>query len=173
MKFFVGDNAPVMWRGPMLGKAIRQMLEQTQWNAPEYMVLDLPPGTGDIALDVHDYFPTAAVLVVTTPDRHAARVAERAGRMVQSLGRCLVGVVENLSSFECPDCGHQTHPLGRGGGASVARSLGVPLLAAIPWIAPVDGAPVGLLPTGHPVEAVYRDLAALVTSADRQSARVP
>jgi hypothetical protein len=161
MKFFIGDNAPVMWRGPMLGKAIRQMMEQTAWHAPRYMVLDLPPGTGDIALDVHDYFPAAAVLVVTTPDRHAAQVAERAGRMAQHLGRSVVGVVENLSSFACPDCGHETHPLGRGGGARVAEALAVPLLAEIPWVAPRDGVPMGLLPTSHPAAAVYRSLAVL------------
>ena len=165
MKFFIGDNAPVMWRGPMLGKAIRQMMEQTAWNAPRYMVLDLPPGTGDIALDVHDYFPAAAVLVVTTPDRHAAQVAERAGRMAQHLGRSVVGVVENLSSGVCPACGHETHPLGRGGGARVAEALAVPLLAEIPWVSPLDGAPVGLLPTGHPAAAVYRRLAVRLAQA--------
>ncbi len=170
MKFFVGGSDPVMWRGPMLGKAIRQMMEQTLWNAPAYMVLDLPPGTGDMALDVHDYFPTARVLVVTTPDPHAAKVAERAGRMAQHLGRNVVGVVENLSSFACPECGHASHPLGHGGGASVARGLAVPLLASIPWVPPLDGAPVGLLPTGHPAAAAYRSLALHLVQAPSPSA---
>lgn len=104
MKFFVGHNAPVMWRGP-LGEALRQMMEETLWNQPEYMVLDLPPGTGDIAMDVHEYFPKAAPILVTTPDGNAARVTERGAQMARSMDRCLVGMVENMSYMNCPECG--------------------------------------------------------------------
>lgn len=159
MKFFVDQNAPVMWRGPLLGKAIRQMMEDTEWNRPEYMVLDLPPGTGDIAMDVHEFFPRAAALVVTTPDPHAAQVAERAGRMAQYLDRRLLGVVENLSDMTCPHCGDRWYPLGQGGADHVADSLNAPVLARIPWVIAEGAGVSGLVPDNHPAQAVYRSLA--------------
>ncbi len=159
MKFFVGHNAPIMWRGPMLGKAIRQMMEDTLWNAPEYMILDLPPGTGDIAMDVHEYFPRAASILVTTPDINAARVAERAGHMVRSLDRRLLGVIENMSYMNCPECGYLWHPLGRGGAELVAKSLNIPVVAKIPWVLTGDSGITGLVPDGHPVQNIYRTLA--------------
>ncbi len=159
MKFFVGNNAPVMWRGPMLGKAIRQMMEDTVWDDPEYMVLDLPPGTGDIAMDVHTYFPNAAAVVVTSPDLNAARVAERAGQMARKLDRRLLGVVENLSYLECFECGHLSYPLGQGGGEIVARSLEIPILAKIPWVMSQEGGVVNVVPEHHPAHEIYLKLA--------------
>ena len=164
MKFFVGHNAPVMWRGPMLGKAIRQMMEDTLWNEPEYMVLDLPPGTGDIAMDVHEYFPKAGAVLVTTPDANAARVAERAGQMARSMERRLLGVVENMSYMHCPECGYQWFPLGRGGAEAVSRSLDIPLLAKIPWVVSGESGVSGLVPDSHPARDIYHKLA---TDIDR------
>lgn len=166
MKFFVGHNAPVMWRGPMLGKAIRQMMEETLWNEPEYMVLDLPPGTGDIAMDVHEYFPKAAAILVTTPDANAARVAERAGQMARSLDRRLLGIVENMSYMNCPECGYQWFPLGHGGAESVAAFLEIPVLAKVPWVISGDSGVSGLVPDGHPVRDIYRTLAQTIDKMD-------
>lgn len=166
MKFFVGHNTPVMWRGPLLGKAIRQMMEDTLWNQPEYMVLDLPPGTGDIAMDVHEYFPRAAAILVTTPDANAARVAERAGQMARSLERRLVGVVENMSYMNCPECGYQWFPLGQGGAESVAESLNIPVLAKIPWVISGESGVSGLVPDGHPAQDIYRMLAQKIEQMD-------
>ncbi len=166
MKFFVGHNAPVMWRGPLLGKAIRQMMEETLWNAPEYMVLDLPPGTGDIAIDVHEYFPKAAAVLVTTPDANAARVAERAGQMARSMDRRVLGVVENMSYMHCPQCGNQWFPLGQGGAEAVAKSLAIPVLAKIPWVISGDSGVSGLVPDGHPARDIYRSLAKAVHAMD-------
>lgn len=169
MKFFVQPQAPVMWRGPMLGKAIRQMMEQTLWNAPEYMVLDLPPGTGDIAMDVHEYFPHAASVVVTTPDANAARVAARAGQMARSMNRRLLGVVENLSFMHCPECGHPWYPLGRGGAAMVAESLDIPVLAQIPWVVVGESGVRGLIPEEHAATALYRTLATRLAATFAES----
>ena len=166
MKFFVGHNAPVMWRGPLLGKAIRQMMEDTIWNEPEYMVLDLPPGTGDIALDVHEYFPKAAAVVVTTPDANAARVAERAGQMARSLERRLIGVVENMSYMNCPECGYRWFPLGQGGGEAVAASLNIPLLAKIPWIISGETGITGLVPEELVEAQIYRSVAEQISQLD-------
>ncbi len=166
MKFFVAHNAPVMWRGPLLGKAIRQMMEETLWNAPEYMVLDLPPGTGDIAIDVHQYFPKAAAIVVTTPDANASRVAERAAQMARSLDRRLLGIVENMSYMQCPHCGSQWFPLGEGGAESVAESLAIPVLAKIPWVISGESGVSGLVPDDHPARDIYQTLAKAVHAMD-------
>lgn len=166
MKFFVDHNRPVMWRGPMLGKAIRQMMEDTVWNNPEYMVLDLPPGTGDIATDVHQYFPKAAAILVTTPDINAAHVAERAGQMARLMDRRLLGVVESMSSMNCPECGYTWYPLGRGGADVLAQNLGIPVLAKIPWVIQGDQGVGGLAPTRTPAEAAYRRLAESVIETD-------
>jgi ATP-binding protein involved in chromosome partitioning len=166
MKFFVGHNAPVMWRGPMLGKAIRQMMEETVWNNPEYMVLDLPPGTGDIAMDVHQYFPKAAAILVTTPDVNAARVTERAGQMARSMDRRLLGVVENMSFMNCPECGYAWYPLGQGGADAVGQNLGIPVLAKIPWVIQGDQGVSGLAPQGTSAEGAYRHLAESVAETN-------
>ncbi len=166
MKFFVGHNAPVMWRGPMLGKAIRQMMEDTVWHNPEYLVLDLPPGTGDIAMDVHQYFPRAAAILVTTPDRNAARVAERAGQMARSMDRSLLGVVENMAFMNCPECGSEWYPLGRGGADIVSQNLAIPVLAKVPWVVSGDTGVSGLVPEDNPAETAYRRLAETVAATD-------
>ncbi|MDI3270479.1 MAG: Mrp/NBP35 family ATP-binding protein [Bacillota bacterium] len=133
MDFFVRDNRAVVWRGPMLGKTLRQFVEDVLWDDPEVMVLDLPPGTGDVALDVVQFFPQAAQLLVTTPDPYAARVAERAGRMALEQGVALRGVVENMAYLRCGEAGEVIYPFGRGGGDAAAHALGVDVLARIPW----------------------------------------
>lgn len=165
LRFFVPSQTPVTWRGPMLNKALRQMMEDTIWAAPHYLVLDLPPGTGDMALDVHQHFPEAAALLVTTPDAQAARVAERAGQMALNLQRRLLGVVENLSAMDCPHCHTSWHPLGTEGADQVASNLGVPVLARIPWLVWEGRGVSGVVPAGHPVEQLYNQLAQFVDAA--------
>ena len=110
-------------------------------------------------MDVHEYFPRAASILVTTPDINAARVAERAGHMVRSLDRRLLGVIENMSYMNCPECGYLWHPLGRGGAELVAKSLNIPVVAKIPWVLTGDSGITGLVPDGHPVQNIYRTLA--------------
>ena len=165
MDFFVRDNQAVVWRGPMLGKALRQLLHDVHWSEADVLVLDMPPGTGDVALDVHALFPGAQALVVTTPDPFAARVAERAGDMARRTGHRVLGVVENLAYLACPGCGRHHHPFGRGGGDAVAAALGTRVLARIPIAdPPSDPARGGVFPPDSPAGRAFRALAAeLVT----------
>jgi ATP-binding protein involved in chromosome partitioning len=134
---FVPGNQPVVWRGPMLHRALQQFLGDVFWGDLDVLLLDLPPGTGDIAISVAQLIPSAEILVVTTPQQAAAEVAERAGAIALQTHQRLVGVVENMSWLELPD-GSRQEIFGSGGGQAVAESLTrsvgatVPLLGQIP-----------------------------------------
>ncbi|MGH3855677.1 MAG: Mrp/NBP35 family ATP-binding protein, partial [Pseudonocardiaceae bacterium] len=134
---FTKDNTPVVWRGPMLHRALQQFLADVFWGDLDVLLLDLPPGTGDIAISVAQLIPTAEILVVTTPQRAAADVAQRAGAIALQTRQRLIGVVENMSWWEMPD-GSRNHLFGSGGGQMVAdaltRAMGseVPLLGQVP-----------------------------------------
>src|SRR5690242_17871254 len=132
----------VAWRGPMLDRALVQMLADVYWGDLDALLLDLPPGTGDVAISLGQHLPSAEVIVVTTPQEEAAEVAERAGTMASMMHQCVVGVVENMSYLPCPHCppedDHRLEVFGSGGGDRVARTLSerfgydVPVLARIP-----------------------------------------
>jgi ATP-binding protein involved in chromosome partitioning len=134
---FVPGNQPVVWRGPMLHRALQQFLADVFWGDLDVLLLDLPPGTGDIAISVAQLIPTAEILVVTTPQQAAAEVAERAGSIALQTHQRVVGVIENMSWLELPD-GSRQEIFGSGGGQKVAeslsRSIGAPveLLGQIP-----------------------------------------
>jgi ATP-binding protein involved in chromosome partitioning len=132
MGFFVEDNSPVIWRGPMLGRMLRNFFNEVEWGEIEYMLLDLPPGTGDVALDVHQLIPHSKEILVTTPHATAAFVAARAGAMAKHTNHDIIGVVENMSWYECPNCGEKQYVFGRGGGARLAAELHAELIAQIP-----------------------------------------
>ncbi|MBP1967477.1 Mrp/NBP35 family ATP-binding protein [Paenibacillus aceris] len=136
MGFFVQDNAPVIWRGPMLGKMLRNFFNEVNWGDVEYILLDLPPGTGDVALDVHQLIPQSKEVIVTTPHATAAFVAARAGAMAIQTNHEVLGIVENMSYYECKDCGSKDFIFGKGGGARLADDLHSELLAQIPLGAP-------------------------------------
>jgi ATP-binding protein involved in chromosome partitioning len=131
MGFFLEDQQPVVWRGPMLHKALEQFLVDVDWGDPEFLLVDMPPGTGDVALSMAQYLPTSEMYVVTTPQPAARKVAQRSAYMAKKLNLPLRGVVENMSWWAMPDGSRQT-PFGVGGGAQLAEELGVPLLAQIP-----------------------------------------
>jgi ATP-binding protein involved in chromosome partitioning len=120
--FFLDDNQPVMWRGPMLHRALEQFLSDVHWGALDVLVVDMPPGTGDVAISLGQLLPRAETIVVTTPQPAAQEVASRAGAMAQKTGMRLVGVVENMSG----------DVFGTGGGERLAEELGVPLLGRVP-----------------------------------------
>jgi ATP-binding protein involved in chromosome partitioning len=130
----------VAWRGPMLDRALVQMLSDVYWGDLDVLLLDLPPGTGDVAISVGQHLPSSEIVVVTTPQAAAAEVAERAGTMAQMLHQRVAGVIENMSYLPCPHCGpeHRIEVFGAGGGAEVASTLtsrfgyDVPLLGQIP-----------------------------------------
>jgi ATP-binding protein involved in chromosome partitioning len=127
-----------VWRGPMLHRAMQQFLADVFWGDLDYLLLDLPPGTGDIAISLAQLLPNAELLVVTTPQLAAAEVAERAGAIATQTRQRVVGVIENMSYLLCPHCGEQMDVFGSGGGETVAAALGqllgttVPMLGQVP-----------------------------------------
>jgi len=135
---FTKGNTPVVWRGPMLHRALQQFLADVYWGDLDVLLLDLPPGTGDIAISLGQMLPSAELLVVTTPQLAAAEVAERAGAIASQTHQRVAGVIENMSYLICPHCGEQTELFGSGGGATVAAGLSrlsgaqVPLLGQVP-----------------------------------------
>jgi len=126
------DETPVMWRGPMLHKLLEEFLTKVLWDAPDYLVFDMPPGTGDVALSMHNYLPQAELIVVTTPQPAAQRVAQRSGTMAEKIGTPVIGVVENMSWFTGDD-GRRYELFGSGGGQELADRLGVPLVGQVPF----------------------------------------
>lgn len=135
MGFFVEDNTPVIWRGPMLGKMLRNFFQEVTWGDVEYVLLDLPPGTGDVALDVHQMIPQSKEIIVTTPHATAAFVAARAGAMAIHTQHEIIGIVENMSYYN-DSSGEKAYIFGRGGGGKLAEELHTELLAQIPLGAP-------------------------------------
>jgi ATP-binding protein involved in chromosome partitioning len=129
--FFLEDNAAVVWRGPMLHKAIQQFLEDVDWGELDYLLLDLPPGTGDVSMTLAQLLPQAKIVIVTTPQPAAQSVARRAAEMAAKVDLELLGVIENMSGFTTPD-GERFTIFGEGGGQLLADELDVPLLGKVP-----------------------------------------
>jgi ATP-binding protein involved in chromosome partitioning len=145
MGFFVEDNSPIVWRGPMLGKMLRNFFQEIEWGELDYMLLDLPPGTGDVALDIHQMIPQSKEIIVTTPHATAAFVAARAGAMAIKTDHEIIGVVENMSYFESKLTKEKEYVFGKGGGAKLADTLNCELLAQLP---------LGV-PDNHPLDPNY------------------
>jgi ATP-binding protein involved in chromosome partitioning len=135
MGFFVEDNAPVIWRGPMLGKMLRNFFNEIHWGELDFVLLDLPPGTGDVSLDIHQMIPHSKEVIVTTPHATAAFVAARAGAMALHTNHEILGIVENMAWYERGD-GERDYVFGRGGGAKLAEELHTELLLQVPLGAP-------------------------------------
>jgi ATP-binding protein involved in chromosome partitioning len=143
MGFFVPDDQPVIWRGPMLHKALEQFLVDAYWGEPDYLLIDMPPGTGDVALSLGQYLPRTEIVVVTTPQPAAQRVAQRSAQAARTLKLPVRGVIENMSWFTGND-GSRYELFGAGGGEALAASLGVSLLAKLPLLPEVrESADVG------------------------------
>jgi len=162
MGFFVEDNAPVVWRGPMLGKVLDQFFRDVEWGELDYLLLDLPPGTGDIALDIHQMLPESNEIVVTTPHPTAAFVAARAGAMAIKTDHNILGVIENMSWFQSKVSGEREFVFGEGGGPKLAEELRTELLGQIPLGQPdwndVDFAP-SVYAKNHSTGQIYLDIA--------------
>ena len=137
MGFFTNDNQPVMWRGPMLNKWIRNFLVNTVWGDLDYLLLDLPPGTGDVAIDVAAMIPQAHEIIVTTPHHAASHVASRAGLMAQHTKHPILGVVENMAYFENAN-GEKSYLFGQGGAEKLADELQTSIIAQIPFAQPEE-----------------------------------
>jgi ATP-binding protein involved in chromosome partitioning len=164
MAFFLTDRAPVIWRGPMVMSAVRQFLNQTVWGELDYLIVDLPPGTGDAQLTLAQLVALDGAVIVTTPQDVAVLDALRALRMFYQVHCPILGVIENMSLFVCPDCGETEEIFGHGGGERLAREEGVRLLGRLP-IAPEvgqagdQGMPLVLAHPEHPVSVAFIQIA--------------
>ena len=166
MDYFVGDDKAVIWRGPMLHRAIEQFLKDVFWDSLDFLIVDMPPGTGDIAISMSQFLPRAQVLLVTTPQPTAQRVARRAALMAAEVDQQVIGVVENMSWFTGDD-GQRYELFGAGGGQDLADELGVDLMARIPLLPAMgrgadSGHPAAVAAPGSEAERAFDELALAV-----------
>ncbi len=171
MGFLTQDDAPVVWRGPMLHGVIQQFFREVRWDDLDYLVIDMPPGTGDVALSLSQTVPVAGSVVVTTPQTVSLADTRRAVRMYQKLNIPVLGLLENMSHFICPSCQHESDIFGKGGGESLAAEMSVPYLGQIPLYEPIriggdEGTPIVI---GEPESPAGR---ALIDAAARLAAQV-
>jgi len=168
MDYFVPADQAVIWRGPMLHKALEQFLGDVWWDEPEFVLIDMPPGTGDVAISISQFLPRAQALLVTTPQPTAQRVAKRAAAMAEKVDQEVLGVVENMSWFTGDD-GKRYEIFGSGGGAALAEELDVPLMGRVPLVPAMrDGAdrgePVAVAAPGSEAEAAFDEIAAAIVA---------
>jgi ATP-binding protein involved in chromosome partitioning len=182
MGFLTNDESPVIWRGPMLHSVIRQFFHDVKWGELDYLVIDMPPGTGDVALSLSQTVPVAGSIVVTTPQEVSLADSRRAVRMYQKLNIPVLGLVENMSYFACPNCAHETDIFGRGGGERTAEAMGVPFLGRIPIYEPIrrggdTGQPLVVVEPGSPAARAFfsaaEQLAAQVSIASYKKPIIP
>jgi ATP-binding protein involved in chromosome partitioning len=164
--FFVDDEEPVVWRGPMLHKAIEQFLGDVYWGELDVLLIDLPPGTGDVTISLLELVPDAQLVAVTTPQPAARTVAERVGRMALNSRMPVAGVVENMSTLVCGSCHESTPLFGSGGGQQLATTLGAPLLGQVPLdLAAREGGDVGVpVVVSTPGSPAARELSRIASS---------
>ncbi len=178
MGFFVPEETPVIWRGPMLHKAIEQFLGDVYWGDLDFLLCDLPPGTGDVSISLASFIPGASMLVVTTPQEAARKVAERAGKMAERTNLRPIGVIENMSYYVCPHCGERDDIFGTGGGREAADTLGVPLIAQVPLVPALraggdTGSPIVVTDPDHPASVALRESAHAVARATKSKVGKP
>jgi ATP-binding protein involved in chromosome partitioning len=164
MSFLVTETTPMVWRGPMVSGALQQLLGQTGWRDLDYLIVDMPPGTGDIQLTLSQRVPVSGAVIVTTPQDIALLDARKGIEMFRKVDIEVLGVVENMSTFICPECGTESHLFGTGGGARIARECGAPLLAELPLAMEIreqadGGTPTVAADPEGAVAGVYRDAA--------------
>ncbi len=163
--FFIDGDGAVPWRGPMLHRALEQFLSDVHWGSLDYLVVDMPPGTGDISISLGQLLPEPDLLIVTTPQPAAQKVARRAADVASKTGMRVAAVVENMSHLVCSCCGEVTRPFGEGGGRALADELGVPLLGQVPLDDPLreasdDGTPLVISQPDAPSAQAVSELAA-------------
>src|SRR6056297_3510821 len=164
MAMLSDDDSPAILRGPMVTKYLQMFVRQVEWGALDVLLLDLPPGTGDIQLTLAQAFPLSGAVVVSTPQDVSLKIARRGLRMMEQVSVPILGVIENMSGFTCPSCGSVTHIFHQGGGEAIARELGVAFLGKVPLDPNVvdcgdDGRPVSRAAHGSPAAEAYRHIA--------------
>jgi ATP-binding protein involved in chromosome partitioning len=171
MGFLTSDDAPIIWRGPMLHGALQQFFREVRWAELDYLVIDLPPGTGDVALSLSQTVPVAGAIVVTTPQQVSLADSRRAVAMYKKLNIPTLGVIENMSYFVCPQCQHESDIFGSGGGERMAAELGTPFIGRIPIYQPIrEGGDAGVpLMISEPDSPAAQ---AFMAAAERMAAQV-
>jgi ATP-binding protein involved in chromosome partitioning len=171
MGFLTKDDAPIIWRGPMLHGAIQQFFREVRWTDLDYLVVDMPPGTGDVALSLSQTVPVAGAIVVTTPQQVSLADTRRAVAMYKKLNIAPLGIIENMSYFACPNCRHESDIFGHGGGETMAEELGVPFLGRVPIYQPIrEGGDSGVpLMVSEPDSPAAK---AFLAAAERTAAQV-
>ncbi len=179
--YLLTENTPVVWRGPMVSGALQQLLNQTAWDNLDYLVIDLPPGTGDIQLTLAQKVPVAGAVIVTTPQDIALLDAKKGIEMFRKVDVPVLGIIENMAVHICSNCGHADHLFGSGGGANIAAEYAVPLLGSLPLARSIreqadGGNPTVVADPAGPVAALYlevaRRTAAHLAMRDRQQGPV-
>ncbi len=178
MGMLTDDDKPAVLRGPMVSKYLRMFILEVDWGKLDYLILDLPPGTGDTQLTLAQSFPLTGAVIVSTPQDVSLKIARRGIRMMEQVKVPILGIIENMSGFTCPSCGEVTDIFHQGGGAKIAASLGVPFLGAIPLDTAIvdcgdEGRPLVLAHPDAPAAAVYRDIAAILSGRVRTAAGIP
>ena len=164
MSFLITESTPMVWRGPMVSGALQQLLGQTLWDDLDYLIVDMPPGTGDIQLTLSQRVPVAGAVIVTTPQDIALLDARKGIEMFRKVDIPVLGVVENMATFCCPNCGHETPIFGSGGGERIAQEFDTPLLGRLPLDLRIREEADGGTPTvardpDGPIAAIYREAA--------------
>ena len=169
--FLTNDDAPIIWRGPMLHQTVQQFVRGVAWADLDYLIIDMPPGTGDIALSLSQTIPVAGSVVVTTPQQVSLADSRRAVRMYQKLNIPTLGIVENMSYYTCPNCHFETDLFGHGGGEGLAHDLEVPFLGRLPIYQPIrEGSDAGIpLIVAEPASAAAKSF---LTVAERTAAQI-
>jgi ATP-binding protein involved in chromosome partitioning len=167
--FYVPRDAPVIWRGPLIHKTMDQFFRETEWGELDYLIVDLPPGTGDAPLSLVQLVPMVAAVVVTTPQRAAVKVAMKALQMYQKMNVSVLGIVENMSYFLCPRCGTRAEIFSYGLGEEEARKLGIPFLGRIPIDPRIRaggdaGTPLVVSDPGSATAVAFREMASKVAA---------
>jgi ATP-binding protein involved in chromosome partitioning len=182
MAFLTSDDSPVIWRGPMLHSVIQQFFREVRWDNVDYLIVDMPPGTGDVALSLSQAVPVAGSVVVTTPQTVSVADSRRAVRMYQKLNVPTLGLIENMSHFVCPECHHESDIFGKGGGEMLATEVGVPFLGRVPIYEPIrvggdTGVPITIAekesPAAEAFRAAARQLAAQLSIASYKKGTIP
>jgi len=171
MGFLTGDDAPIIWRGPMLHGALQQFFREVAWKDLDYLVVDLPPGTGDVALSLSQTVPVAGAIVVTTPQQVSLADSRRAVAMYKKLNIPPLGIIENMSYFICGNCQHESDIFGHGGGEAMAVEMGIPFVGRVPIYQPIrEGSDNGVpLMIAEPESPAAR---AFMAAAERTAAQV-
>jgi len=162
--FLIEEDAPMVWRGPMVTSALEQLLRQTRWRDLDYLIVDMPPGTGDIQLTLSQKVPVTGAVIVTTPQDIALLDARKGLKMFEKVGVPIIGIIENMSTYVCTKCGHEEHIFGSGGGEKMCKEYSVDFLGALPLNLSIReqadaGRPTVVADPDGAISAIYKNIA--------------